>query len=365
MFRKIILCGIKTPRSIIIFYRRTMKLKINRLDEPCKLKRLAEVLPLETPFSLLIDPSNICNFKCSFCPTGHPQMLAKVARPSVVMDFALFCKIVDDAWKVGWKFEKINLCKDGEPFLNKNLAKMVAYAKAKQIAKDISITSNGLLIDEATARGIIEAGLDSIRISVEHVSDEGYKKITNTPTKYEHIRKNVEYLFNEKTKRKSDLKIHAKLIDTGLSDLEKEKFVRDFTNISDSINVNPVDGRNNSQWYDFTLGQGISSATDYANTSSKINRQVCPHSFYSMAVNSNGLVSVCCMDWSLDAIIGDVRKESLVEIWRGEKLRNFRILHLKGERKKINICADCHLVMGAPIESDLDDASESLLAVYE
>jgi MoaA/NifB/PqqE/SkfB family radical SAM enzyme len=221
-----------------------------------------------------------------------------------------------------------------------------------------------LLLNEANAKGIVEAGLDSIRISVEHVNDAGYRKITNTQTKYEHIRRNVEYLFNEKTKKKSNLKIHAKLIDTGLSDFEKEKFIKDFSGISDSININPIDGRNNSHGYDFSLGQGISSTTDYANTLSKMNRVVCPQPFYTMAVNFNGLVSVCCIDWSFDTIIGDAGKESLVDIWRGDKLREFRIMHLKGERKKINICADCHIIMGTPIESDLDEAADSLLSVY-
>jgi len=339
--------------------------KKKQLDEPCKFKRLAEALPLDAPFSLLIDPSNICNFKCAFCPTGHPQLLAKVARPNGLMDLDLFCKIIDDAAGFGQKLKKINLCKDGEPFLNRNLVKMVAYAKAKKIAKNISITSNGALMNETKARGIVAAGLDSIRISVEHVSDAGYKKITNTPTKYEQIRRNVEYLFKEKKRKKSNLKIHAKLIDTGLSDFEKEKFVEDFSGISDSININPIDGRNNSHGYDFTLGQGVSVSTDYANSLSKRDRVVCPHPFYSMAVNFNGLVSVCCIDWGLNAIIGDASKQSLVDIWRSEKLRNFRILHLKGARKKINICADCHVIMGAPVESDLDDDAERLSGIYE
>lgn len=342
-----------------------MKLKKTpHLDEPCNFRRLSEVLPLETPFSLLIDPSNICNFKCAFCPTGQPQLLAKVARPSGMMDFNLFCKIIDDLRGFKQKLEKINLCKDGEPFLNKNLVKMIAYAKTKNVAKDISVTSNGALMNEIEARGLIDAGLDSVRISVEHVDDAGYKKITRTPTSYEQIRKNVEYLFNKKIGKKSNLKIHVKLIDTGLSDLEKEKFINDFSGISDSINFNPIDGRNNSQGYDFTLGRGVSSVTEYANTRPKIDRKVCPHPFYSMAVNFNGLVSVCCMDWSLEAVVGDAKKESLVDIWCGEKLRNFRMLHLKGERKKINICADCQVVMSAPIESDLDGVSDQLLAVY-
>lgn len=339
--------------------------KSKQLDEPCKLKYLKDALPLKTPFSLLIDPSNICNFKCAFCPTGHPELLASVDRPRGMMEFGLFCKIIDDLKHFNQKLEKINLCKDGEPFLNKNLVKMIAHAKTKDVAKDISVTSNGALMNKLESDGIIEAGLDSIRISIEHVSDAGYNKITNTSTDYEKIYKNVEYLFNEKTKRKSNLKIHVKLIDTGLLNFEKKKFIEDFSGIADSININPVDGRNNSQGYDFTLGLGVSSFTDYANVPPKPNRIVCPHPFYSMAINFNGLVSVCCMDWGLDAIIGDVNQESLIDIWRGEKLRNFRILHLKGERKKIKICADCHVIVGSPNESDLDDVANNLLTMYE
>ncbi|MFH1583252.1 MAG: radical SAM/SPASM domain-containing protein [Candidatus Falkowbacteria bacterium] len=342
-----------------------MKFKTILLSEPSTFRQLAEVLPLKAPFSVLIDPGNLCNFRCSFCPTGHPQLLKKVARPNGMMDFSLFCKIIDDLRGFGRKLEKINLYKDGEPFLNRNLARMIAYAKNKKISKNISTTSNGLLIDESRAIEIIEAGLDSIRISVEHVTDAGYKKITGTPTQYESIRKNVEFLFKSKEKRKSALKIHTKIIDTGLSNLEKDKFIKDFAGISDSINIDLIDGRNNTHGYDFTLGRGIFSITDYANNPLKKDRKVCPDPFFSMAVNFNGLVSVCCVDWSLDTIMGDANKESLVDIWRGEKLREFRIMHLNGERKKINICANCQVLQGAPMESDLDDAADSLLGAYE
>ena len=46
------------------------------LDVP-KLKAhpLAELLPLKVPYSLNIDPSNVCNFRCTFCPTGYPRKL--------------------------------------------------------------------------------------------------------------------------------------------------------------------------------------------------------------------------------------------------------------------------------------------------
>lgn len=59
--------------------------------------KLADNLPLSTPLSLMIDVSNLCNFRCSFCPTGDVKLLKSVNRPQGMMDFQLFSKIVDDA----------------------------------------------------------------------------------------------------------------------------------------------------------------------------------------------------------------------------------------------------------------------------
>ena len=43
-----------------------IKSKLN-LDQRVALQ---EVIPLETPFLLYVDPSSACNFRCQFCPTG-------------------------------------------------------------------------------------------------------------------------------------------------------------------------------------------------------------------------------------------------------------------------------------------------------
>lgn len=335
------------------------------LKEHSILRQLSPKLPLKTPFSVLIDPSNICNFRCTFCPTGYPGLIKKAGRPKGMMNFSLFTKIIDEMQGFDQKMEKINLYKDGEPFLNKNLDKMISYAKRKNIAKNISTTSNGSLMDKTRAIEVIEAGLDIIKISVENVSDEGYKRTTRTITKYDTIRKNVEFLFNEKEKRGAGLKIFAKINDVDLSDFEKERFIKDFSPISDSINVTPLNGWNNSYGYDFTLGLGPSiNTTAYANTPLKKDRKICPDIFYSMSVNFNGLVSTCCVDWSLGLVIGDASKENIVDVWRGEKLQKLRMLHLEGKRDKIRICSNCQVIQSAPIESDIDDDSERLLKLY-
>ena len=57
--------------------------------------RLAEALPLDAPLSVHIDPTNACNFKCSFCPTGDPARLKSVGRRVANLKLDDFKKIVD------------------------------------------------------------------------------------------------------------------------------------------------------------------------------------------------------------------------------------------------------------------------------
>ena len=269
--------------------------------------KLSEALPLGAPLSLLIDPSNICNFQCIFCPTGHSGSLVSVRRPKGMMDHELFRKIINDIRAFPNKLKGCYLYKDGEPFLNKNLGKMIAYAKLADITESLETTTNGSLLTLDRSIEIIEAGLDRIRISVEHVENEGYRQTTRTFGSYDTIRKNIESVFLEKEKRNSRLHVHAKLLDTGLEDEEKEKFLADFGDITDSLYIDSMmlnwPGSGN---VDFSLGKAV-------NPRSGTGKLVCPEPFKTLSVNFNGIVSVCCMDWKMETAVGDCRSESLTE----------------------------------------------------
>jgi radical SAM protein with 4Fe4S-binding SPASM domain len=67
----------------------------------------------------------------------------------------------------------------------------------------------------------------------------------------------------------------------------------------------------------------------------------CPYIFYSLAVNSDGSVSLCFLDWGRKLVIGDLRRQSLAEIWTGEELFRHRMLHLQGNRSDNEVCAAC------------------------
>ncbi len=333
-----------------------------KYKEPIKYNKLTEVLPLPTPYCILIDPCNVCNFRCSFCPAGYPDLLRKVSRPKGMMELALFFKVIDDIADFGEKIKVIALYKDGEPFLNEDLVKMIIYAKKKNIADRISVTSNGSRIDETKALQIIDSGLSVIKISIEHVNSEGYKNITKNYSDYDRIRKNVEFLYSEKEKRGSKLEVRCKINDLPLTDLEKEKFINDFKPISDHVYISNLMGWNNQNGIDFSLGKDYEKDknTQYANTTAKSNWKVCPELFYKMAVNFDGTVSPCCGDWSHGALIGDVKKNRLIDIWRGEILKSYRLQHLNGEKDRIDVCATCDMPNFMAEESDLDGDSEIL-----
>src|SRR6185437_1702054 len=57
---------------------------------------LETVIPLATPFIVFVDPASSCNFKCTFCPTGHRDMIAETGRYQGAMKFDVFQKVIDD-----------------------------------------------------------------------------------------------------------------------------------------------------------------------------------------------------------------------------------------------------------------------------
>ncbi len=55
--------------------------------------------------------------------------------------------------------------------------------------------------------------------------------------------------------------------------------------------------------------------------------ELCQFPWSSMVIKSNGEVAMCVDDFNNEIILGDARKESLYDIWNGEKYRKFRNDH--------------------------------------
>ncbi len=324
---------------------------------------LPKAMPVSTPFLVNIDPANICNMKCRFCPTGHKELLSKFNRPKGMMDFELFCKVIDDLAQFPEKVKVLLLHKDGEPLLNPNIGKMLAYAKKKDVAEVIWLTTNMSMLTPKLIDEIIDADIDFIRASIYGVSDMDYKDLTVTYSDYEKVRKNTEMLFKEKERRKSNLKIWAKLNNFGMTDEQIAKFGEDFKDITDEhLLVNPM-GWTYSQEYDFKLGIRPETGQE-GSVPLKENRIVCPYPFYRMVVNFNGDISVCELDWTMTTVVGNASQEAMLDIWNGQRMHDFRMMHLEGRRREHKACEQCSCVTYMPEENDMDNYQDRLLEIF-
>lgn len=330
--------------------------------DPDRHHPLFDLLPLSGPISVLVDPSSACNLQCAYCPTGHSELAGLVPGHRGLMKRELFCKIVDDLTAFPGHLEKLHLYKDGEPLLNPNLEWMISRAKDAGIARSVELTTNGTLLSRSRARMLVASGLDRIRISIQpgttmSVQDAIAREL------YFRCLENVRILREERDRSGAMLAIHVKTIDFGRVDTLLESFRSDFGDVADTLHIDAPMGWSGAADFDFTLG--ISPVTDMNRKSPlKVARIVCPQPFFTLAVHHDGTVSACCVDWSKDVVIGDVRTESLAEIWDGARLRGVRRAHLLGQRKNNRACGNCSYVQGASVQSDLDAHREVLLSRY-
>jgi len=329
-----------------------MKAKIKpRIDLENRTK-LETVIPLSVPFIINVDPSDICDFQCKFCPTADRELMKKIPGRNHIMDFSLYKKIINDICKFEKPIKVLRLYKDGEPLLNPRFVEMVRYAKEKKCSERIDTTTNASLLNPKRNLEIIEAGLDRINISIEGVNESQYLEFSNYKIDFDKLVGNIRHLYENRKNCEVIIKINGDMI----SDDDKKKFYEIFGEIADGVYIEHV----MSCWPGFEL-KGVEVNQGVGLYGQKIKEvQVCPYVFYSFSINSDGSASLCFLDWSRKLIIGDVKKESVKDIWNGEKLLNYQKMFLIKKRKEHPICSNCgQMSHGMP--DDIDDYAEELL----
>lgn len=323
---------------------------------------LYKVLPLSTPFTLNVFPTNACNFKCSFCAQsiGAKEMKNKYNyNVSEHMSMNTFENIVKGSKNFDKPFKLLSFMGHGEPLLNKNIPDMVKLAKDNNIADRIEIITNGSLLTNEMSDRLIDAGITNIRISLEGLSARKYKEISNVDIDFDEFLSNLEY-FHKKGKEYGS-NLFVKVLDCALEDGEKDKFYHIFDKISTRMYIEelkPVyDG------IEFTKDIKEITTDRYGNAHTP--RIVCPLAFFSMAIWPNGDVAPC------DAIykpitLGNVNQDDLSEVFNNKKALSFRLELLKGNKNSINGCNKCCAPDDVSHEKDdLDKYANELIDKYK
>lgn len=315
---------------------------------------LGTVVPLAQPFVLLVDPSNLCNHKCKFCPSGNLRLIKETGRKQTFLDFDLYKKIINDIKDFEEPIKVLRLYKEGEPLLNPHFSDMVKFAKDSNLVKRIDTTSNGLCLNKDLNRKIVGAGLDQINISVNGVSSKQIEFYTRTKVDFDQYVKNIEDLY----KNRGSLEIYVKCIKENLNEEEERKFFDIFGPISDRIfleHLSPV-------WPEHECDADVQVEYSTGHYGQQIiERKICPYIFYMMVVNSDGTSSFCVGDWKHCLIAGNLNYQSLKEVWLGDILNQARLQHVMGNRGLTSeFCKNCEVVKYATLDN-LDPYQDEIL----
>lgn len=274
------------------------------------------------PQAVYIEPTNLCNLKCLMCPHGHGLINEKG-----MLDYSLFSKIMNDIEAIPNFNPLIGLHMNGEPLLHKKLPDMIAHASG--IGLKTLIHTNGMLMNETISTQLVQAGLSEVSFSFEG----------ETPKKYESLRRNSDY-----KQVKENIQNFLKYIKKTKVVIEVLKFRnKDALAISEAFK-NEFPGAYfksffASNWHGTINMPELNETLIYAEKSS-----MCKAAQEVFAISWDGLVHPCCLDYNNELIIGDMKTQSIRDVWYGEQRRQVLNKMEKGLYKDLSICKQC----GAP-----------------
>jgi MoaA/NifB/PqqE/SkfB family radical SAM enzyme len=315
-------------------------------------------LPLATPLSLHIFPSARCNFRCGYCIHSLPAPAVRsMGYGRTLLDLELFTKCVDDAARFDEPLKALIFAGWGEPLTHPRIVEMVALAKRAGIAERVEIVSNGALLTRLLADALIEAGLDRLRISIQGLSSDACSEVAGVTVDLSALVDSISYFHA----RRGRCRVYVKTVDAAApTPADRDRFRQLFDAIADELAVEqiiPVNRQlDHSRWrsrFDQRHCGGDAAAVT-----------VCPFPFYVVVVHADGAYAPCCSA-ERPLALGNVRDTSLVELWRGQRLRRFRVGQLEGTRGRIPACQACNrprydLQPG----DDLDPYARRLLPAY-
>lgn len=311
---------------------RILKEKLDNYYLIEKQKKLRTSVVSGYPYWLTIDPTNICNLGCPFCPTGQRRN----SRPSIMMSFKMFKKIIDE---LGTYLLHIDLCNWGEPLLNKNIYEMIPYAKKFQCSIKIDTNFN-VKFDEKDAETMIQTGLDKIIVSLDGASQSTYE-IYRRGGDFKKVIENMKLLI----KKKKELNAKNPFIQWQfLVFKHNEHEIEKAKNLAKKIEVDLID---------FTTPY---CAPEWISTIEKYNRyrlegkkvtfkpgeEICNWLWDGITINADGSVSPCCSVEDKKDDFGELFSKPFFLFWNS---KNYKVARkYVSDRKKPgnnNICTIC------------------------
>jgi radical SAM protein with 4Fe4S-binding SPASM domain len=311
-----------------------------------KRQNLRDILPLVKPFTILVEPSSLCNFKCIQCFQSIDND-SYFTRSRASMPLDRFERIIAQLkdWP-GPRLKVLKLSLYGEPLVSPIFRDILSLARGADVAERIEVTTNATLLTPDIAEAMIAAQLDYLRVSIYATRQDRHQAVTGTKFDIERIRRNLIYLQEAKRRAGSDRPfISCKMLDEFGG--ANQEFLDIYSSIADEAYLDKPHGWIKVDDVDFVenfYGENVDKAViDLERNSTP--RVACPMAFTTMAVRANGDVSPCCVDFIGGTNIANMEQSSLQDIWQSQAWIDFQVMQLENRKYENSSCANCEVYL--------------------
>jgi radical SAM protein with 4Fe4S-binding SPASM domain len=276
------------------------------------------------PTRAWIDVSSVCNLRCQMCPN-------RMCPPSEkgFMDYNLFVKAIDQLSEFAFD---VNLFLSGEPLLHPEIVRMISYAKLKGLKTVINTNATKLTGDLSAA--LLSNNLDRIVFSFDTPDRERYESI-RAGAQWESTLLNIrEFLAMKKKNGFRSTWTVLQMIefsDSKSRQAERNAYHTLFSGL-------PVDEFKYIRPHTFG---GL--FPEYASIKGK-HYTPCTFLWYSVNILSDGRIVPCCLDVRGQCTLGNLRNETLSDVWNNQKYQDLRTKIAKGRYAEIGLCRDCDIL---------------------
>lgn len=265
------------------------------------------------PRQIQVETSNICNHRCTFC--AYTQM----QRPKAHMATELFRKLVAEAHQAGAR--EIGLFAGAEPLTCKSLTQHIAYCR--DIGYEyIYISTNGALADDRRLAELIDAGINSIKFSVNGGTREIYKNVHGRDD-FDTVIANIKFVSNYR--RNAPQRVFLAVSFVGMPDT---------THTFPAIKTLLADYVDEILFYEASNQSG--QMPDFPDPPYRD----CHLPFNKAHISLEGYLKACCNDYDNLLAVEDLNSMPLLHAWHSSRFRALRRAHLENTLGH-TVCANC------------------------
>ncbi len=284
------------------------------------------------PLVLYVESALACNLMCTMCYQSDPALQKHIIKEAAhrLMSWDLFTKVIDEA-------VQHNLCAAvfagrGEPTLNKRFGDMLRYCHDKGIL-DIKFNTNATKLTEAMVRDWLLIGAPlTIVFSVDAADKKGFEEI-RIGANFDQVVENIKMFNRIRVQEFPTSPIRTRISMTLFKDDQDPEAARQlWAPLVDEFTAKNARGEQSGSIYQ----------QDKDGKPKNINPEVrCRVMFDRLYIWCDGTVNPCEDDYLSMLKLGNVKQNSLHELWTGPAMMKLRIAHLNGRKNTCFPCNNC------------------------